>query len=309
MAAAPADVRASNQAFVDALSTPGMEKNALDAGSKWTRFKLREKGFFRPILRPENITRADLDRQQDTDEPVIIVDKEPDSPASVTVPFGTTPFNVYMYAGKYKVTIGKLQTPRFQKNVNELLTYTIDLRQVLSDNSLKDLLAEEDGNWISAVEVCLVGQDTVVDTSGVVQWKTLYGGITRNTLEEAAKILPRTPSRLEAATALTNNITMREVLKMGRDEVGGDFSQEIFKDGWSYKKFMNLDWVITIKHEIVPEQRVYYTADPDYLGRGFILEDATMHAKREADMIAFFFYEFLGATIGNSNAVAAADFK
>lgn len=308
MATAPADIQLSNETFVNYLSTPGQEKRALDAGSKWIRYKLREKGFMRPIMRPQNVTREDFDRQLTFEEPIVLVDKEPDSPASVTVPFGSLPMSFWLQAGKFPVAITELHTPRAQKHVNELLTYAIDLRQVISDNMLKDLLAQEDTAFIAGVNACLVGQNQVVAASGQVQWVKMYGGITRNTLEEAAKVLPRTPSRLEAATVLTNNITMREIMKMGRDETGGDMSEDVFRDGWSYKRFMNLDWVITIKHEIVPEQRIYYFADPDYLGRAYLLEDATMWAKREAAVVEWYFYEFLGATIGNSNAVAAVDF-
>jgi hypothetical protein len=37
-------------------------------------------------------------------------------------------------------------TPEFTKDINELRTYRMDLRQVITDNSLKDIQTEEDGN-------------------------------------------------------------------------------------------------------------------------------------------------------------------
>ena len=36
--------------------------------------------------------------------------------------------------------------------------------------------------------------------------------------------MPRTPSHFEVETCLVNNIAIKELLKCGRDEMGGDFS-------------------------------------------------------------------------------------
>lgn len=308
-AAADADVKLANETFLNYISTPGMEKRALDSVNDFTRYRMREEGFWRRVQTAQQIGNEDLDRQQDTDKPVKIVDREPDSPAAISIPFATLPMNLYIRGQRYRVTFDRIVTPRFTKDVDELRTYYIDIRQVLSDNSIKDMLAEEDRKFINAVDQALGGApDTVVETSGLVQWETIYGGITRDTLQDAFKILPRTISRLETATVLLNNLTIREILKMGREEVGGDFSQDMFKNGWSESNFMKARWVITIKQELVPNDSMYFFADPKFLGKAYILEDTTMYIERKAFMLEFFAYETLGGSIGNTNAIARADF-
>lgn len=251
MASVNDDVRLRNETFISYLETPGMEKRALDAVNDFTRYRMREEGFYRRILPPVQISNDDLDRQVDTDKPVKIVDREPDSPAAISIPFATLPLSLYIRGQRYRVSFDRIVTPRFTKDVDELRTYYIDIRQVLSDNSIKDMLAEEDRKFLAAVDAGLGGSaDAVNPTSGVVQWETLYGGITRDTLQDAFKILPRTISRLETGTVLLNNLTIREIMKFGREEMGGDFSQDVFKNGWSEQNFMNANWIITIKQEI-----------------------------------------------------------
>ena len=303
------DTKLMNETFLSYLDTPGMEKRALDAVVDYTRYRMREEGFYRRILPPIMVSNDDLDQQVDTDKPVKIIEREPDSPAAISIPFATLPMNLYVRGQKYRVTFDRIVTPRFTKDVDELRTYRMDIRQILSDNAIKDMLAEEDRKFISACNAAMGSSaDATVTQSGLVQWETIYGGITRDTLQDAFKILPRTISRLEVGTCLVNNLTIRELMKFGREEMGGDFSQDVFKNGWSEQNFMNARWIISIKQDLVPTDSIFMFADPKFLGKSFILEDTTLYVDRKAYMLEFFAYETLGGAIGNTNAVARVDF-
>lgn len=304
------EIRAMNEALFEKLSSrnPEMEKEAADAVNEFTRYKMREDGFYRRILPPIPINNEDLTRQVGTDKPVVVVDMEPDSPAAMSIPFATLPSNLYIRGRRYLVMLDRIVTPRFTKDVDELRTYVMDIRQVLSDNAIKDMLAEEDGKFIRAVNTCMVGAGVTVPTSGVIQYEEISGGITRDTLWDAMKIMPSTPSRLEAETLLINNLTIKEVCKMGRDEMGGDPSADVFKQGWTEQNFMGKKWIITIKQDLVPTNAMFMFADPAFTGKNFQLEDTTMYIKREAYMLEFFAYETCGGTIANTNSVARADF-
>jgi hypothetical protein len=305
----PANFAELNEELFAQLETPGLEKNAQDSITAFTRTRVREEGFYRKILPTEQVTNGDLDRQVDTDKPVIVVDKEPGSPAAISVPFATLPINVYIRGPRYRVMFDRIVTPRFVKDIDELRSWQMDIRQVLSDNAVKDMLAEEDSKFLTAVNTALVGADVVVPTSGVIQWETIFGGISRDTVQEAFAILPKTPAHLEAATVLCNNVTIRQVMKWGLDETGGgERSADILFNGWSAQRFMNADWIITIKRDLVPDDSLFFFADPRFLGKSYVLTDATMHVKRDAFMIEFFSYETLGGTIANQSALARADF-
>jgi hypothetical protein len=307
--ATAAETRMLNEALFESLNTPGLEKRAIDAINDFTRTTMREDGFYRRIIPPLQITNGEFDRQVDTDLMVKVIDKEPGSPAAISLPFANLPINIYILGNRYRVLFHRIVTPRFTKDVDTLRTWTMDIRQVLSDNSIKDMLAEEDTTFLTAVNTALVGQDVILPSSGVAQWFGISGGITRETLQDAFKVMPRTPSHLEVHTCLINNITVREVMKWGRDEMGGDFSQDLVRNGWSEQEFMNARWIITIKRDLVPDDHMYMFADPKFIGKSFIVEDTTLYIKREAYLVEFFAYETLGGAIGNTSGLGHAVFE
>jgi hypothetical protein len=270
---------------------------------------MREDGFYRRIMPPIPITNDDLDRQVDTDKPVKVVDKEPDSPAAISIPFATLPTNLYIRGPRYRVMFDRIATPRFTKDVDELRTWIMDIRQVLSDNAIKDMLAEEDGKFIRAVNTAIVGPGLTVPTSGTVQHEVIAGGITRDTLWDGLKVMPNTPSNLEVHLQLVNNITIKEVGKFTHNEMGGTLSEDIMKNGWSLQKFMGVNWIITIKKGLVPTSTAYQFADPKFIGKSYVLEDTTMYIRREAYMLEFFAYETMGGTIGHTSGLARIDYQ
>ena len=78
-------------------------------------------------------------------------------------------------------------------------------------------------------------------------------------------------------------------MKWGYDEIGGELSEEIL-----------------IKTRLVANNQMYFFAEPKFLGKFFILEDTTMHIKREAFMLEFFAYESIGAAIANVAGIGRA---
>lgn len=273
-----------SEAIFEKLSSrdPILEKQAVDAVNDFTRTKMREDGFYRRIMPPIPITNDELDRAVDTDKPVKIVDKEPDSPAAISIPFATLPTNLYIRGPRYRVQFDRIATPRFTKDVDELRTWIMDIRQVLSDNAIKDMLAEEDGKFLRAVNTAIVGAGLTVPTSGTVQYEVIAGLITRDTLWDSLKVMPNTPSNLEVHMVLLNNITIKEVGKFTHNEMGGTLSEDIMKNGWSLQEFMGVKWVITIKKGLVATNTMYQYADPKFIGKSYILEDTTMYIRREA---------------------------
>jgi hypothetical protein len=299
-----------NETIFEKLASrdPIMEKEAIDAVNDFTRIKMREDGFYRRIMPPLPISNDELDRQVNTDKPVKVVDKEPDSPAAISIPFATLPMNLYIRGQRYLVMLDRIVTPRFTKDVDELRTWIMDIRQVLSDNAIKDMLAEEDGKFITAVDSALVAAGTTLPTSGTVQFEQIAGGITRDTLWDSFKIMPNTPFNLEVHTVLCNNITIKEVAKFGRNEMGGDLSVDIMKNGWSEQEFMGVRWIITIKKDLVNTNHMYHFSDPKFIGKNYQLEDTTMYIRREAYMLEFFAYETCGGTLGHTGGLAHVEF-
>lgn len=305
-----AETKIANEVIFEKLDSrdPYHVKEAIDAVNDFTRTKMRETGFLRLIMPQIQIKNSDLDRTIVSDKPSKVVDKEPDSPAAISVPFATLPLNMYIRGPRYLVMLDRIVTTRFTKDVDELRTWIMDIRQVLSDNSIKDMLAEEDGKFITAVNTALVGPGLPVYQSGTVQYQQLAGGITREGLWDMLKIMPSTPSNLEVHTVLLNHITIKDVCKFGRTEMGGDLAQDIMREGWTLQDFMGRRWIITIKKDIISDNKFYMFADPKFIGKHYGLEPPTMYVRREAYMLEFYAYQTSGATIGHTSGLALAEF-
>ncbi len=306
--ATQAEVRMTNERFIDMIDG-GMYKQAIDAVNDFTRTKMREDGFSRKLVPPITITSDEFNRQLDTELLCKIVDKEPGSPAAMSIAFATLPQSIYIRGPRYRVTFCRLVTPRAQADVAHLVTWVMDIRQVISDNMIKDALAEEDSRWISAFNTLMLGPDVPVPYNGnVPQWETIDGGISRESLADALKIMNRGPSQLEAHTILVNTVFAKELMKWGRDEMGGDFSENVLRNGWSEATFLGKTWLITIKRNLVADNTMFMIADPKFVGKFYEWEPMTMYVEKRAFMLEFFSYETIGCGIGHSGGIARADF-
>jgi hypothetical protein len=157
------NVQFLNQSFLEKLDQ-GLEKEASVAMSAFVRQKLREDGFTRKILPPTMITAAELDRQL-TEEPTVIVEKEPDSIAA-NLPFLARPVPRYFTGVRYPVTFQKIQSAEFSKSKFELATYRTDIRTVLQENSVKDLQKQEDQNFYNNVVTVAQANNSVYNIGG-----------------------------------------------------------------------------------------------------------------------------------------------
>lgn len=304
-----ASIRERNGQILGFFESPGMEKRASDSVIAFTRTKMREDSFSRKVMEPMELSNDELDRLVETDLPAKIIDKEPDCPPAISVPFGNLPMNLYIKAPRYRVLFDRILTTRFTKDVEELRTYDMDVRQVMSDNAIKDMLAEEDGKFMAAVNVAVGTKNVANALIGSPLYVGISGGITRVNVVESLKTMPKTNFRLTPQVGLLNSVTIMEFMKWGRDEMGGDFAQDVIKNGWAEANFLGLRWIVTIKRDLVADDTIYYFADSKFIGKSFMLENTTMFIKREAFMLEWFAYQTMGSAIGHAAGVVRVDYE
>lgn len=299
-----------NRELLEAIqdSPDGILKAASTASSNMIRRKIRENGFARSIMPPKPVGNADLDRLPDTDLPVIIEDMEPLSPGAKSISFDDTADTAFYKGDKFVVYFDQITTPEFTKNINELRTYKMDLRAVITDNSLKDIQRTEDSRFIKGVDR-IVGAVDGVGLSGVAQNFEISGGLTRDTYWQALNILEN--QDLNNGVFLMNRKTAKTFLGFNRTEIGGDLAQDMFTDGLNALKEAKIHGVrhlFTIKRDLIPDSVVYCFAEPDYLGRWYQLQDTTMYVEKKKDILRFSAKETLGVAIANVAGVARVKF-
>jgi hypothetical protein len=322
-----ADIKVYNDTFVDLLEG-GNTKEAAVSALQYTRNKLRENSFTEKIITPIDIANDELDKGEDPEYHVKWCDREPDQPPAVVVPLGNVPDGYQFKGTRYPVLFSRLMSPVFQKDIDRLRGYDYDIRQILLENSTKDIATEIDSKFLEKCNQILGTRDTVSAFnglgangigvgSGYAQYVSIAGGLTRSNLADAFKVIQRMrvpfgPTQPDGGSSkgimLMNNITALELLKMERGEVGGDKAQEMFESGVPLPKILGVNTLYTIKRELVPDNTVYFFSSEEFLGKYFRLQPLTVFMETKAFFLQFFQYMNIGMSIGNPKGVARVDF-
>ena len=294
-------------------SRSNLEKVAQTA-SDVTRTQIREGSFANKILPPETIGNERLTKTM-TEDLIVIDDLEPDSPGAKYVPFETVPEGEIITGSRYITPMARIVTPMFTKDIDQLRTYDYPIRKILTDNSIKDGMAAHDRKFIDTVNSIVKnrGTDLKHPVTGKRQYMKFEEGINRDTFTEATKMLPRGNSQGKFVARnylmLAHENTLRDILKLDRNEIGGDLAQEHWKNGLTETTIMGIKAISTIKNNLVPEGSVYFFAEPSFLGHNYTLTDWTMYLNKEAFFIKWFSYWLGGFSFGNIAGMALAQFN
>ena len=231
------------------------------------------------------------------------------------IPFETTPTQALITGSRYATSMARIATPKFEKDVDLLRTYPYDIRQIMTDNSIKDGQAAFDTKFMMATNRCVFnapGAGKLNYDTYKVQWMDMDADLDRKSWTEATKILNRANKfgkfQNNNYIALMNNLTAKDFVKLGRDAIGGDLAQETFKEGMTLTTVGGIKILTTIKQHLVPDGYVYFFTDPRFLGHCYCLHDWEMYLKKEAWYVSFFSYWLGGFSFGNTAGIALARF-
>lgn len=289
-----------NSNFIRKLEE-GQVKEAEAESSAFIRQKLRQSALVREIIVPEGITEDQLDRDENSDQPKKIIDKEPDSVATF-VQFQGSGRRTWFRGPRYAVYFGKVESQRFTKSKFELMTYTSDIRKILSDNSVKDMADQEDMKFMEMINAIIAANPVTQTTSGAFASATFKGAM--------QALLNR---RLPVGKMAMTKSRYLDALDLPYSVVGNDVVKRHFDEGIeSTQKLWGIPVVTTIKSDIYSNSKAWVfspQAPNNFLGNFYLLQDATLYIKQEADKIEFWSYEALGLGIGNSLSIQEIRFS
>jgi len=286
-----------NSNFVRKLEA-GRVKEAQDEGSAFIRMKVRQESFAREIINPILLADDEIDRDENTDQPKKIVEKEPDSVATFVTFQGTGP-RTWFKGPRFAVKFGKTESQRFTKNKWELMTYQNDIRKILSDNSVKDMADQEDTKYITTV-------DDIIALNAAVQ---LTAGSAFNSSSFRKALQAMVHRRQPIGKLLMTKELYYEALDLPATSVGDDVASRHYDEGIEEEeKLWGIPVVSTMKSDILNAKKAYVFAPENFLGCFFLLQDATLFIKQEADIIEFWSYAAPGIGFGNTLAMQAIAF-
>lgn len=277
----------------------GHTKEASEESSALIRAKLRQEAAVREIIVPVGVTEEELDRDENTDQPKIIVEKEPDSEA-VFLPFQGTGRRRWFRGPRYAIYFGKIESDRFTKSKFELMTNRSDIRKILSDNSVKDMADQEDGKFAELI-TAIVALNPDQQSGGPFQSSTFKQAMQR--------LLNR---EIPVGKMLLTKSRYLDAIDLPATTVGDQVAQRHFDEGIeASQKLWGIPAVTTIKASIYDNDKAWVFAPQapnNFLGNFFLLQDATLFIQQKADIIEFWSYEAIGLGIGNRLSIQQISF-
>lgn len=276
----------------------GRIKEAAAEGSAFIREFVRQESYAREVLTPVLLTDDETDRDENTDEPKKIIEKEPASTATFVQFQGAGP-RTWFHGPRYSVFFGKTESQHFTKSKFQLMTYQNDIRKMLSDNSVKDMADQEDTKWQTTIDY-LAGLNTAEQvTTGDAFNSTAFKKGFQKMVDRRRPI-----GKMTMLKSL-----YYEALDLPATSVGNDVATKHYNEGVeNEEKLWGIPVITTIKSNVHPQYKAYIYAPENYLGNFFLLQDATLYIKQEADLITFWTYAAPGIGIGNRLSFQVVDF-
>ncbi len=279
-----------------------VEENPKLASTQVTSFVrdfVRQHSFARKIIKPQMVDASMLDPAEDNDSPRIIVEEETKSYATF-VPFASTSERKYIRMPRTSCPFGKITSDKWRKNKWELMTYKSDIVKILQDNSVFDMADTEDTYFY----------ETILDIVTTFPAQSIAAGtaaLSKAGLVAGLKAL--LSNRLNVGKILLCKELFVDLLLLDATDVGDGVAERLYDEGVENQtKLWGYDAITTIKSDILPSNEMWLFAPQEFLGKYFILEDATVHIKQEADEIEFYAYSVLGVTFVNTSGVIRVTF-
>jgi hypothetical protein len=284
-----------NTAFIDKLDR-GLIKEAEEAGSTYIRQRMYEEGLLRRMHAPKLISASELDPEENTDKPSILVEIEPDATKATFVPYKGTADHRYFDGKRYRLYFGKIESDRLTKSKFELMTSRMDIMTWLQKNQVYSTQFEEDGRFLQLCEKIITDSGTEQTTEAGAQ----------DTFIDAFNIGLKglVSYKLPCGCVMMNKNTYIDSSKLKVEDIGVSPQEKRFSNGVEGEEtFRGMKVITTMDSALIPEDVLWFFAQPDYLFKHYTLQDATLYLKTEADMITFHTYSAPGVGIGNTRGI------
>lgn len=266
-----------------------------------------EHSFASKVLTPGPFNEEERTLALDTDQPIVLIEIEPDSAGAEQVDFGDLAETFYPYGRRVPMAMRQLSTQRVTKNVIELGAYRYNFRTVLTDLLSLRLAFLRDQGLLRATERCLAPAGAPLLYTGQMNHVTVGAAWSYGTWQRAINVMRSQPNAIEPATCLFSH-TMIALMKdqLRQDFAGSTVAADIFNSGQAEIKMPGdgLQMIATIKQTLVPKNHYYFFGPENQLGRYIQMIEPTMLVENRGLKVSFQLYEVLGMLLINQAAVS-----
>lgn len=274
----------------------GQEKKAEDMTNSFVRNLILQEANVREVMEPIPLEDSEIDRVSTTDRPMRIVEKEPgdEETYATFVELTGTPKAKWIKGDRYEIYFGKIVTPTFKKTKWELMTWRMDIRRIIADNSVKKMGDEEDKYFRRTLL-------TIVNANAAVQ-RTGASAFTSNAFKRAFQAMD--DRRRPIGKLLLTKRLFREAMDLPASAIGNDIASKHYKEGIDSEDHLwGIPAVVSAKTHIYDKKECWVLSPESFLGKFYLLQDATMFIEQKRDVISFDSYSAPGMGIGNNESI------
>ena len=324
MSTVPAKVL--NDLFFEKVGSAEGKDKIAEFGGTYIRDRLREVSFARKIVPPTPVQRSELQRSVNHDTLVKIVDIEPNSKA-MSLSFRGQPTARFIRAPRYEIPFFTISSEKFEKTEQELLAYEMPITKIIEENSVKDIQAIEDRQFLVYVEACIQAYQLDANGGSAVAFSrtnVLAGSVVGSSVVKGEGALAAAADDFTIHPCLKpdfiklKQLLHRRFLRAERivitepdyDNLSAWTIQDVWSiaaetatEGWKANTVVGLKIIRTIKTNILREGNVYCFVAPEFFGRFYILNQTKFYIDKIANLITWQSWEDIGMGFGNIAAV------
>lgn len=304
------DTQMLNQKFVDALNDGALEKEAAEQAAQYLKLQIYEDSFMERILPAQPISPTQCDRDVNSPNYQVVIDKEFTDVRAITTTFrGRSGFD-YVETERYAVTFHKIESPEYTIKEGELRGMRMPVQKLIRHQIAYHIRKKMDELWIGMSNAAVSSSGLELDLTG-----TGADRITPDVLVQLRNLIDdQSPGYLEAATMLMTKSQYNQIATWIQSNthtgagtlpgMAGGITHDFWRDGYKYTQLFGLRVVVTQKSDLISANEVFLYTQPEYLGHHFTFNDDRFSIQHEHDEMRWKGFRTFGAAIGNENAVA-----
>lgn len=289
------DIKQLNETFLLNLENgASLNKQAAAAGG-YIRDKVKEASVLDRLLKPETIKASQAQRSAFHDQPVVLVDIEPDAQASI-INFKSGPEAKYLDGKRMEVPFFKIATDKLQKNEIEIATYPYPITDVIEKNMVKEIAYVKDERFFEEA-------DSVISDMGANSTATYAANISRDAIATGANLLA--DYEMEVGTIVMSKKDFNIWSASSPSDIGDGLAGEMAVKGYAHGTIGGYNIIVTNKQDAVAPGTVYFFAPAEFLGKNYQLADVKFEIKKDADLISMQGWGYYACAIVNVRAVVS----
>ena len=309
------DVTQLNQTFIDALDDPSMRKEAAEQAAEYLKSQIYEDSFMVKILPPQGIRPEQCDRDVNSPNYQVVIDKEYADVQAVTTTFrGRSDFD-FVETERYAVTFRELESREYSLTEGELRGMRQPVQNLIRHHIAYYLRKRMDEIFIGMCNAAVGASGLHLDLSAGSDDR-----ITPDLVNQLTDLIDeQSPKYLEATTLLMTKPQYKKINTWIQHNTAsgagtlpgmtGGIGADFWRDGYKYPTLFGFRLIVTNKTDLINTNEIFAFTEPEYLGHHFTFNDDRFSIEQRHKQMSWKGYRTFGAAIGNINAVAKLTLK